>query len=182
MGSTRFLLLCLFSFSMSFVAHEATEFVVGGKEKSWAIPTSANVLNEWAEKERFKVGDVLVFKYDSKTDSVLEVEEGDYKKCIKTKPIHEHHDGNTAVKINESGTFYFISGVDGHCEKGEKLEVKVLSHKHSSPPPKDSPVMFPPPMQTPAESPKTGSGSPNVRVFAVSTMVMAILMCFMILF
>ncbi|KAI3803088.1 hypothetical protein L1987_31236 [Smallanthus sonchifolius] len=187
MGPTRFFLLCfitgLVSFSMNFDVHEGAEFLVGGKENSWRIPTSPNGLNEWAEKERFKVGDVLVFKYDSKTDSVLEVEEGDYNKCNKMKPIHEYHDGNTTVKINESGAFFFISGANGHCEKGLKLEVKVLSQKHSSPPPalppKDSPTVYPPPALTPAESPKSGS---DVRVIGISTVIMAICMCFMIFF
>ncbi|KAF5788154.1 putative Phytocyanin domain, cupredoxin [Helianthus annuus] len=190
MGSSRFFMLCfiagLVSFSMNVDAHEPKEFLVGGKENSWRIPTTPNVLNEWAEKQRFKVGDVLVFKYDSKTDSVLIVEEGDYKKCNKMKPIQQYNDGITRIKIVESGAFFFISGANGHCEKGEKLEVKVLSHKHSSPPPslppKSSPSMVPPPAQTPAESPNSSAVAPNVRIIGVSTMIMAIWTCFMIVF
>lgn len=63
MASTRSSLLCLAMglvlFSMNFDVSKATEFEVGGKENSWRIPTTANGLNEWAEKERFKIGDVL---------------------------------------------------------------------------------------------------------------------------
>ncbi|KAI3814679.1 hypothetical protein L1987_14323 [Smallanthus sonchifolius] len=184
MGSIKFSLWCFITvsvlFSLNFKAYEAAEFVVGGKENSWRISESANRLNSWAEKERFKIGDSLVFKYDSKMDSVLRVEEGDYKKCNKMKPIKEYHDGNTVFEINESGSFFFISGADGHCEKGEKLEVKVLSHKHSSPPPalapKGSPATVPPPVLSPAESPEssTSVGS-NLRIIDVSTFVVATL-------
>ena len=38
---------------------EALEFVVGGKENSWHVPSAPDSLNAWAEKERFKTGDVL---------------------------------------------------------------------------------------------------------------------------
>ncbi|KAK1414021.1 hypothetical protein QVD17_29758 [Tagetes erecta] len=183
MGSIRFSLLFFVTisvlFSLHFDAYEAREFVVGGKENPWSIPASPNTLNSWAEKERFKIGDSLVFKYDSKTDSVLRVEEGDYKKCNKAKPINEYHDGNTMFKINESGSFFFISGADGHCEKGEKLEIRVLSHKHSSPPPSQSPKNSPnaatisPPVSSPTTS-ASAAGS-SVKSVAISTIVVAIL-------
>lgn len=121
----------------------------------------------------------IVFKYDSNTDSVLRVEEGDYKKCNKAKPINAYHDGNTVFKINESGSFFFISGADGHCEKGERLEVRVLSLKHSSPPPSQSPKNSPaaatvsPPGSSPVES--TSAAGSSLGVVAVSTIVVAIL-------
>nr|XP_043623080.1 early nodulin-like protein 1 [Erigeron canadensis] len=183
MGSTRLLFLCLATtlvvFSVNLDVSEATEFVVGGKQNSWST-NAPNELNAWAEKERFKVGDSLVFKYDAKVDSVLQVEEGDYKKCIKTKPINEYHDGNTLIKLNESGAFYFISGANGHCEKGQKLVIRVLSQKHSStapapslPPTTTPSAASPPPVFTPAEAPKDSSvGSSD---FAISTMVMTTL-------
>lgn len=118
---------------------------------------------------------IAVFKYDSKVDSVLQVEEGDYKKCITTKPIKEFHDGNSKFPITKSGAFFFISGANEHCQKGQKLEVKVLSHKHSSPPPslppKDSPITLPPPVLTPAESPKSNAAGSNVGIIGISTMV-----------
>ncbi|XP_076892998.1 early nodulin-like protein 15 [Bidens hawaiensis] len=180
MGSTRFSLLCfvtcLILFSLNFDTYEATEFPVGGKENSWSIPTSPNALNVWAQHERFKIGDSLVFKYDSKNDSVLQVEEGDYKKCIRTKPIQEYKDGNTVIKVNESAAFFFISGADGHCEKGEKLEVIVLSHKHSSPPPALSPNESPAVTTPVVEAPKSSAVGldlwiVDVFIVAVATLV-----------
>ncbi|KAI3715024.1 hypothetical protein L6452_21989 [Arctium lappa] len=173
----------LILFSMNLDGSEAREFLVGGKENSWRISSSPNELIEWAEKERFKIGDSLVFKYDSKVDSVLEVDEEDYKKCNKNKPIKEYHDGNTKIELNKAGPFFFISGSTGHCDKGEKLEVKVLSHKHSSigesspsiapkPSPKvSSPKVLSPPVLTPAEAPKSSAAGLNFRVVDISILV-----------
>ncbi|KAI7758092.1 hypothetical protein M8C21_002083 [Ambrosia artemisiifolia] len=178
MGSMRFSLLCFVTcfilFSLNFDAYEATQFVVGGKENLWRIPTSTNELNTWAQHERFKIGDSIVFKYDSKTDSVLRVEEGDYKKCIKSKPINEYNDGNTTIDLNKSGAFFFISGADGHCEKGEKLEIRVLSHKHSVPPPSLAPKSSPATLTPPAEPPKSGSVGSDLWISDVLIVAMAV--------
>ncbi|CAA2961380.1 early nodulin 3 [Olea europaea subsp. europaea] len=56
---------------------EAREFVVGSENNLWAVPSFVDEFNKWAEKTRFQIGDSLVLKYDSKTDSVLEVTEED---------------------------------------------------------------------------------------------------------
>lgn len=62
MGSSRGFLLSfligLVLLSITLEVSEATEFAVGGKN-SWKIPSFANELNDWAQKERFKTGDVL---------------------------------------------------------------------------------------------------------------------------
>ncbi|CAI9285641.1 unnamed protein product [Lactuca saligna] len=181
---------CLILFSMNVFGAEATEFLVGGNKNSWRIHTSPNELNEWAEKERFRIGDSLVFKYDSKIDSVLRVDEEDYKKCNKSNPSKSYNDGNTKIKLDEAGPFFFISGANGNCEKGEKLEVKVLSQKHAgsvggpspSQAPKPSPKVLPRPVLTPANAPPSpaitpataptaSTASSNAWVIGISTMV-----------
>uniref|UniRef100_A0A7N0TJJ9 Phytocyanin domain-containing protein n=1 Tax=Kalanchoe fedtschenkoi TaxID=63787 RepID=A0A7N0TJJ9_KALFE len=58
-----------------------------------------------------------------------------------------HTDGNTTVNLTPSGPYYFISGARGQCEKGQKLQVIVLSTKHVRPAtasPAPSPVGGPP--------------------------------------
>ncbi|KAL4589906.1 hypothetical protein LXL04_002818 [Taraxacum kok-saghyz] len=192
--SSRSLFLCLTAvlvlFSMNLDSSEATEFRVGGnKENAWRIPTAPNELNEWAGKERFRIGDSLVFKYDSKVDSVLQVGEEGYKKCNKSSPIKSYQDGNTMIKLDKAGPFFFISGATGNCEKGEKLEVKVLSPKHAgsvsapspSQAPKSSPIVTPRPLLTPASAPPVvtpatapaaaSSAGSSVVVIGFSTMV-----------
>lgn len=73
-----------------------------------------------------------VLEYDANNDSVLEVVEADYKSCKKGNPVKAFHDGKTKIELDRSGPFYFISGADGHCEKGQKLVVEVLSAERGS--------------------------------------------------
>ncbi|XP_059291083.1 early nodulin-like protein 14 [Lycium ferocissimum] len=111
---------------------EARDHLVGGKTDSWKVPSSeSDSLNHWAEKSRFLIGDSLVWKYDGKSDSVLEVSKRDYVKCNTSSPIAVHNDGNTKIVLEHSGAYYFISGAKGHCEQGQKLIVVALSEKHN---------------------------------------------------
>ncbi|KAK4415220.1 Early nodulin-like protein 1 [Sesamum alatum] len=112
---------------------EAREFEVGGKKKtSWELPSSPDEFNKWAQINRFQIGDSILLTYDAKSDSVLEVSEKDYKTCNRSNPIKSYTDGNTKITLDKSGPFFFISGAEGHCQKGQKLEIWVLSAKHSS--------------------------------------------------
>ncbi|KAM3266516.1 early nodulin-like protein 1 [Capsicum annuum] len=123
------LVAVLFLLMLNFT--EAREYLVGGKTDSWKIPSSeSDSLNRWAEKSRFLVGDLLVWKYDGKQDSVLEVSKRDYVTCNTTSPIAVHNDGNTKIVLDHSGAYYFISGAKGHCEQGQKLIVVTLSDKN----------------------------------------------------
>ncbi|XP_061365272.1 early nodulin-like protein 15 [Gastrolobium bilobum] len=137
-ASLLFLFL-LFGFSA------AKELLVGGKIDAWKIPSSeADSLNQWAERSRFHVGDHLVWKYEGGKDSVLEVNREEYGNCSTSNPIKEYSDGNTKVKLDRPGPFYFISGVKGHCEKGQKIIVVVMSPRNRyagiSPSPAPSPA------------------------------------------
>lgn len=78
------------------------------------------------------------FKY--KKDSVLVVSEEEYKKCKATKPQLYSNNEDTVFKLDRPGLFYFISGVSGHCEKGQKMIIKVMETESSteSPPPSSS--------------------------------------------
>lgn len=95
-----------------------------------------------------------VWNYDGDKDSVLQVSKEDYGNCNTSNPIEEHKDGNTKVKLDRAGAFYFISGEKGHCEKGQKLVVVVLTPRHGytaiSPAP--SPVEFEGPAVAPTSS------------------------------
>ncbi|XP_062101725.1 early nodulin-like protein 15 [Humulus lupulus] len=121
-------------FSLLFTISEAKEILVGGNSYSWSIPTSnetETLLNKWAEKSRFRIGDTLVWKYDGEKDSVLEVSKEDYEACNTSRAMKEYKDGNTKVSLDRAGPFYFISGAKGHCEKGQKLIVVVLSPRRN---------------------------------------------------
>uniref|UniRef100_G3MT85 Phytocyanin domain-containing protein n=1 Tax=Amblyomma maculatum TaxID=34609 RepID=G3MT85_AMBMU len=123
----------------------STEFQVGG-DHGWKIPSSKSgpqMYNQWASKNRFQVGDVVRFKYDK--DSVMEVTEKEYESCKSVHPIYFSNNGNTELKLDHSGDFYFISGISGHCERGQKMIIKVMSHS-------DAPGTSPPAPPSPDES------------------------------
>ncbi|KAL0013513.1 hypothetical protein SO802_000582 [Lithocarpus litseifolius] len=162
------LLIVLFSFS------EAREFEVGGHENSWSFPTSSDSLNGWAQKERFEVGDILIFvESDPLIDSVLEVTKDDYDKCYVSNPIKEHRDVNTKVELDRSGPFYFVSNTVVSCEKGQKLTVVVL-HKHPKPPPPPGHAASPAPLSSqpkgPAASPAPLTPTPKVPAPSPATL------------
>ena len=96
-----------------------------------------------------------MLNYDPKLDSVLQVTVEDYKVCSRSNPIKSYTDGNTTISLDHSGAFYFISGAKGHCEEGQKLEVRVLSAKHAprAHPPATSPVSAPVPAPAPSPYP-----------------------------
>lgn len=70
------------------------------------------------------------FRY--KKDSVMEVTEEEYKRCNSTQPSFFSNTGNTVFQLGRSGTFYFISGAYGHCERGQRMIVKVMAEDESS--------------------------------------------------
>ncbi|XP_030953402.1 early nodulin-like protein 1 [Quercus lobata] len=142
--------MLLVSFFISLT--EAREFLVGGKTNAWKIPSSeSESLNKWAEASRFQVGDSLVWNYDPSKDSLLQVSKKDYDSCNTSSPIAVYKDGNTKVKLDRSGPFYFISGTQGNCEKGLKLVTVVLSgrRKFFNVSPAPSPVEFEGPAMAP---------------------------------
>ncbi|CAL9772708.1 unnamed protein product [Musa acuminata subsp. burmannicoides] len=125
-------LICLTLLLVSFTISEARDFLVGGDDQAWRVPPTTNdSLNRWAEKNRFQVGDSLVWKYDAAKDSVLQVTREAYLSCNRSSPVAEHRDGTAVVELHRSGAYYFISGAEGACEQGEKLIVVVMSERHS---------------------------------------------------
>ncbi|MCE3051617.1 hypothetical protein HAX54_050337 [Datura stramonium] len=70
----------------------------------------------------------MIFRYKIGSDSVLVVDKDDYTKCNKDKPILQLKHGNSKFTFESSGPFYFTSGHEDNCEKGQKLMVVVCCH------------------------------------------------------
>ncbi|KAL7122307.1 hypothetical protein ACP275_01G037700 [Erythranthe tilingii] len=159
LSSVVVLLIVLFSVGFS----EARDYLVGGKADAWKIPTSdSDSLNHWAQNSRFLIGDSLVWQYDAASDSVLQVTKRDYVTCNTSSPIETYTGGQTKVKLEQYGPHYFISGAQGHCEKGQKLIVVVISerhHRHIEVSPAPSPAEFEGPAAAPAPAPASGARS-----------------------
>ncbi|PNX89712.1 early nodulin-like protein 1-like [Trifolium pratense] len=54
------------------------------------------------------------------------VSEEEYEKCKSARPLFFGNNGDTVFKFERPGLFYFISGVSGHCTRGQKMIIKVL--------------------------------------------------------
>ncbi|KAF7112186.1 hypothetical protein RHSIM_RhsimUnG0252400 [Rhododendron simsii] len=122
--------LGLFSLLVLIQKGGAFEYEVGGAN-GWTVPSNQNPVsyNQWAEKNRFQIGDTLDFHYPAQKDSVLQVTKEDYDNCNTEKPVKKSNDGHTAFKFEQSGAFYFISGVKDNCLKNEKLVVVVMADR-----------------------------------------------------
>ncbi|XP_052178678.1 early nodulin-like protein 1 [Diospyros lotus] len=150
---------------------EAYQFKVGGA-KGWAVPSdNGTIYQQWAENNRFQIGDSLLFVYRADEDSVLHVSKEDYSSCRTEAPIAKFSDGHTVFTVDHSGPFYFISGMGDHCHKNQKLVVVVLADRSNrsaagsnrttaaspSPAPSGSSVMAPAPVpESEYPSPPTG--------------------------
>ncbi|GFZ12486.1 early nodulin-like protein 9 [Actinidia rufa] len=127
-----FYVLGLFSVLLSIQEGGAHEFKVGDSN-GWAVPAYPSVYNQWAENNRFQISDTLVFEYPAEKDSVLQVTKKDYTNCNTASPMREFKDnGHTVFKFDQSGPFYFISGVEENCVKNEKLVVVVMADRSGS--------------------------------------------------
>ncbi|KAL2473118.1 mavicyanin-like [Forsythia ovata] len=136
-----------FSLMISVISYQ---FEVG-EETGWVRPTGnePETYNEWAARNRFRIGDTLYFKYQK--DSVLVVNSADYLNCNTSNPISKFDDGNTVFRFDRSGFFYFISGQSGHCKSGQRLIVRVMHPSEV-----ESPVSSPSPVPSPAEAERSG--------------------------
>ncbi|KAF5730572.1 putative Early nodulin 55-2 precursor [Tripterygium wilfordii] len=122
-------LLGLLSLMLLMRTSSAREFIVGGS--SWTPPgnNSGVNYNQWAEHNRFQIGDSIVFNYPPGQDSVLQVTREDYSNCTSTSPLRKDSTGKTVITFSQSGPHYFISGNKENCLKNQKLVVVVLADR-----------------------------------------------------
>ncbi|KAF8407089.1 hypothetical protein HHK36_006214 [Tetracentron sinense] len=127
------------------------EFKVGDT-RGWREPDANDtaMYNQWAAKNRFRVGDSLFFKY--KEDSVLVVDKWGYYHCNTTNPISAFNNRKTVIKLDKPGLFYFISGAPDHCRNGQRIAINVLS-LHPTPQLPSSIAVPPQPYPTDSPSP-----------------------------
>ncbi|KAK1581889.1 hypothetical protein Q3G72_010011 [Acer saccharum] len=147
--------LCVMLFIQKSCA--TTQFLVGGIG-SWGGPTDNSTVNynQWAESQRFQIGDSLVFNYQSGQDSVLQVTREAYTNCSTTDtPMANFTDGHTVFTFNRSGAFYFISGNEDNCKNNEKLVVVVLADRSQHNP--NQANIAPSPAPAVEDSPSSGS-------------------------
>ncbi|XP_061374299.1 uclacyanin-3-like [Gastrolobium bilobum] len=145
----------------------ATDFTVGDTG-GWKLGTDYST---WPSGKTFKVGDNLVFNYDS-THGVDIVNSNDYTACSSSNAIKSYQGGSTKIALTTPGNMYFLCPTPGHCAGGMKLSIKVVAASGTSP---TSPSGTPPtspsgtPPTTPSNpSPSSGSGTPATNTTAPS--------------
>ncbi|CAN6174707.1 unnamed protein product [Urochloa humidicola] len=104
-----------------------------GDEMGWTVvPPAGNgtdgTLTQWAERQRFHVGDVLDFKSWNGTVLLL-ARRHDYERCATGAAATRFATGSgggTMFQLERPGTFYFASGVPGRCEAGQRMAVRAV--------------------------------------------------------
>ncbi|GFZ08073.1 hypothetical protein Acr_19g0010100 [Actinidia rufa] len=156
--------------SMNAQVEASKEFKVGDAE-GWRQPgeNETGLYNQWAAKNRFRVGDSLRFQY--KNDSVLVVEKWGYFHCNMTHPISTFNNNNTVIDLNKPGPTYFISGDPGHCKNGQRLVIEVMG-PHLTPPIR--PSIAAPPVSYIAVSPSPLASSGESTSVALVSVLLAL--------
>lgn len=132
--SPGFLVLYAFQFLVLVqIQVSCYQYKVGDLD-AWGIPTSANpqVYTYWSKYHTLKIGDSLLFLYPPSQDSVIQVTLENYNSCNLTDPILYMNNGNSLFNITAYGDFYFTSGVQGRCQKEQKLHISVPGNGSAS--------------------------------------------------
>lgn len=101
-----------------------------GDSAGWT--TIGNVdYKKWAATKTFNVGDVIVFEYNPQFHNVMQVTHAGYRACNSSSPIATHTTGNDSITITTRRHHFFLCGVPGHCQAGQKVDINAHRHPHS---------------------------------------------------
>ncbi|GAB2245342.1 hypothetical protein Droror1_Dr00000835 [Drosera rotundifolia] len=80
---------------------------------------------QWAATKNFHVGDVINFEYPPQFHNVMRVKHAAYRTCNASSPIATYTTGNDSITITSHGHHFFLCGVPGHCQSGQKVDINV---------------------------------------------------------
>ncbi|CAB4317260.1 unnamed protein product [Prunus armeniaca] len=81
--------------------------------------------NNWASTKDFHVGDTLIFAYNNQFHNVMQVSDQDFESCNATSAISSYTSGSDTITLKRPGHYYFLCGAPGHCQAGQKVDIKV---------------------------------------------------------
>ncbi|KAL4198413.1 hypothetical protein AMTRI_Chr03g45770 [Amborella trichopoda] len=128
-----------------------------GDNSGWTVGTVN--YTSWAASLIFHVGDILLFKYNNQFHNVLKVTKSAYHSCNATEPLATYTTGNDSVVINKRGHLFFICGFPGHCQGGQKVDIRVP--KAESIAPSSSPSSTPSPASSSSQTESPATPAPN---------------------
>lgn len=123
-----------------------------GDSAGWT--TIGNVdYKRWSATKAFQLGDIIVFEYNPQFHNVMQVIHSEYKDCNASSPISTHTTGNDSITITTHGHHFFVCGVPGHCQAGQKVDINVLRSPSLAPTESGVPSSVPAASVVPAPSP-----------------------------
>ncbi|CAN0856688.1 unnamed protein product [Linum grandiflorum] len=134
-------------------AHGAVHKV--GDSAGWTTIGSPDY-KQWAATKSFQVGDIVQFEYSPQFHNVMRVTHAMYRACNASSPLTTYTTGNDSVSITTRGHHYFICGVNGHCQSGQKVDINVLRSSSPASAPSSSTL---PSAQSPAHNANSASSS-----------------------
>lgn len=159
---------------------EATLYKVGDNQGwKWGVNYT-----EWSASETFYVGDTIgmdetylllfflnisdcryiicavVFNYGRGSENVLQVTHKAFRDCNSDNPIRAFHTGKDVFVLENRSHLFFICGLPGHCESGQKVDIRVFDYPESPAPAPES-ERWPSPSPSPALPATPPSSSPT---------------------
>lgn len=127
-----------------------------GDSAGWT--TIGNVdYKQWSATKTFQLGDKIVFEYNPQFHNVMQVIHSEYKACNASSPISTHTTGNDSITIDTHGHHFFVCGVPGHCQAGQKVDINVLRSPSLAPTQSGVPSSVPAATVVPAASPSAAA-------------------------
>ncbi|KAI3966283.1 hypothetical protein MKX01_027451 [Papaver californicum] len=116
------------------VASSMAEVYKVGDDSGWTTVNPIPNYQKWSASKAFNVGDSIVFQYDAQLHNVVQVRYEDYKKCNASSPFRTFTSGNDTIPIKTKGHFFYIGGMSGDCQMGQKVDIRVVPHLTPTPP------------------------------------------------
>ncbi|XP_020217915.1 mavicyanin [Cajanus cajan] len=154
------------------VSHAAVHKV--GDSAGWTIIGNIDY-KKWSATKNFQLGDTIIFEYNAKFHNVMRVTHAMYKSCNATSPLSTMSTGNDTIKITNYGHHFFICGIPGHCEGGQKVDINVVKVSAAAAPTPSSAMASPvPPATVPAPSPNNAASFIVAKAFAMALFALAL--------
>ncbi|KAK4418276.1 Mavicyanin [Sesamum alatum] len=131
-----------------------------GDSAGWIIIAHPDY-SAWAASKTFRVGDTLIFEYDPRYHNVVEVSRSDFHTCNTAAPIATYATGNDSIVIRSPGHYYYVCGFVGHCQSGQKVDIRVAKPIQPATIPIPSPIDEPIAPQASPVGPMAPSPSPS---------------------
>ncbi|KAB1224872.1 Mavicyanin [Morella rubra] len=135
-----------------------------GDSEGWTSNGKVDYKN-WVSGKTFFVGDAFFFQYDYKLNDVIEVSREDFESCNVGAPLNYYGSGRDRITMWKPGHYYYICSFPGHCQAGQKVDIRALQSPSPAPSPTSpspSDPMPPTPDHQPAyHIPPSSSPSPS---------------------